>query len=60
MTSVITGDISSGSVLVTGNHSAVLITFTGTNNVELQVDANGDGTYEQTLTSTMSELAALL
>ena len=58
--SAITGDISSGSVLVTGNRSAVLITFTGTNSVDLQVDANGDGTYEQTLPSTMDELATLL
>lgn len=60
VTSVITGDISSGSVLATGNRSAVRITFTGTDSVELQVDANGDGTYEQTLTSTMDELATLL
>ncbi len=58
--SPITGDISSGSLLVTGNRSALLITFTGTNTLNLLVDANGDGTYEQTLPSTMDELAGLL
>jgi len=56
----ITGDIISGAVLVTGKQSALLITFTGANSVELKVDANGDGAYESTLTSTMSELAGLL
>lgn len=53
-------DVSSGSLLVTGDRSALLITFTGTNTVDLLVDANGDNTYEQTLPSTMDELATLL
>lgn len=52
--------VTGGVVKVTGNGSALLITVTALNSFKLEVDANGDGTYEATLTTTRTELEALL
>jgi hypothetical protein len=46
--------------VVGANNSQVLITINADGSVTVQVDANGDGTYEKTLTSTTAELAGLL
>ena len=53
--------LSAGAVKVVGaSGSALLITVGANSTVTIQVDANGDGTYEKTLTSTSSELNGLL
>lgn len=57
---VSTGVVSSGAMKVVGaSNSQMLMTFSATG-VVIDVDANGDGTYEKTLTSTVSELTSLL
>lgn len=55
-----TGVITSGSVKVTGNGSSLLLTVTSADTFTLQVDSNGDGTYESTSTVTRSQLQAVL
>jgi hypothetical protein len=56
------GDVSAGVLKVTGaNNSALLLTVTATNTFKVEVDANGDGTYESSTTGvTKAELEALL
>ena len=52
------GEFSSGSLRVDGNASALLLTVTGSNAFQLQVDANGDGSFEASSTATLGELRA--
>jgi hypothetical protein len=54
------GDVTAGSLRVDGRSSALLITLTGTNAFQLQLDANGDGSFESGSTATVAELRALL
>ena len=55
-----TNVLSAGVVKVVGaNNSQLVITVTGNNSVSIQIDANGDGTFEKTVSSTVSELEAL-
>jgi len=54
------GNVTGGSIKVTGANSALVLTVSGTDTFTLQVDANGDGTYESTSTVTRSTLNALL
>ena len=56
-----TGTLSSGVIKVVGaNGSQLLMTVNSTTSVTIQVDANGDGTFESTVTSTQAELRNLL
>lgn len=51
----------SGIVLVVGaNNSKVRVTVTSVDNFLIQVDANGDGTYENSSTATLTDLMQLL
>ena len=54
------GVVTSGSIKVTGNNSSLLLTVTSADTFTLQVDSNGDGTYESTSTVTHSQLQAVL
>jgi hypothetical protein len=55
-----TGAVTSGSIKVVGAANSQLLLTVGSGDVvTLQVDANGDNTYETTLTSTGTELAGL-
>jgi hypothetical protein len=54
------GAFSGGSLRVDGNASALLLTVTGTDTFQLQVDANGDGTFDASSTVTLAGLRALL
>ena len=49
-----------GSLKVEGAKSSLLLTVTTPNNFTLQVDTNGDGTYDSTTTTTKAELQGLL
>jgi len=56
-----TGTLSSGVIKVVGaNGSQLVMTVTSSTTVTIQVDANGDGTFESTVTSTQTELRNLL
>lgn len=53
--------VTAGVVKVTGAAGSQLLVTAGSNNaVTLQVDANGDGTFEKSVSSTFAELKALL
>lgn len=53
--------VSAGAIKVVGAAgSQLLITVVGSNNVAIQVDANGDSVYEKNVASTIAELRALL
>lgn len=56
------GDVSAGVLKVTGaSNSALLLTVTAANTFKVEVDANGDGTYESSTPGvTKAELEALL
>jgi hypothetical protein len=55
-----TGAVLSGVVKVVGAANSQLLATVGSGStVTIQVDANGDGTFEKTLTSTQSELKSL-
>ena len=54
------GVVTSGSIKVTGSGSSLLLTVTSADTFTLQVDSNGDGTYESTSTVTHSQLQAVL
>jgi hypothetical protein len=54
------GDFQSGSLKIVGNKSALLITVTAENTFKLELDADGDGTYESSTTATLADLKALL
>lgn len=54
------GAITAGSIKVTGAGSVLLLTATSADTFSLQVDANGDGTYDSTSSVTRSQLQALL
>lgn len=50
-----------GVIKVVGAGGSQLVMTVGSNNtVTIQIDANGDGTFDKTVSSTMSELEALL
>jgi hypothetical protein len=55
-----TGSLTGGVVKITGNGSSLLMTVTGTDSIKLEVDGNGDGTYETTVTTTRTELESLM
>ncbi|MEJ8837885.1 hypothetical protein [Ramlibacter sp. AN1133] len=54
------GDVSAGSLRVDGSASALLVTVTGTNTFQLQVDTNGDGSFDASSTATLADLRAQL
>ena len=55
-----TGAVTAGTVkVVAGAGSQLLMTIAADGSVALQLDANGDGAFEKTLTSTVTELKAL-
>lgn len=55
-----TANPTSGSMTILGaNNTRVVVTVVGVNSVQLQVDANGDGTLESTQTTTWSALSLL-
>jgi hypothetical protein len=54
------GVVTAGSIKVTGNGSSLLLTVLSADTFTLQVDSNGDGTYESTSTVTRSQLQAVL
>lgn len=54
------GSVTGGAIKVSGAGSTLLVTVTGADSFKLEIDANGDGVYETTQTTTRSELAALL
>lgn len=53
------GNVTAGSLKVVGQASQATITVTGTNTFEIAVDANADGSYEQTQSATLEELRGL-
>ena len=53
------GNVTAGSLRVDGKQSALLLTVTATNSFSLQVDANGDGSFETVNTTTLDELRSL-
>jgi hypothetical protein len=55
-----TGAITAGAIKVTGSNSSLLLTVTSSDSFSLQVDSNGDGSYESTSTVTRSQLQALI
>jgi hypothetical protein len=56
-----TGLFTAGVVKVVGAGGSQLVMTVGSNNtVTIQIDANGDGTFEKTVSSTVSELESLL
>jgi hypothetical protein len=56
-----THNATAGVIKVVGaNNSQVLVTINGDSSVTIQLDANGDGVYEKTITSTTAELAGLV
>jgi hypothetical protein len=56
-----TNRATAGVIKVVGaNNSQVLVTINGDSSVTIQLDANGDGVYEKTITSTTAELAGLV
>lgn len=55
-----TGTPTAGVIKVVGaNNAGLLFTINGDGTVTIQLDANGDGVYEKTITSTTTELASL-
>ena len=50
------GSVTAGAIKVAGSGSALLLTVTSTDTFSLQVDTNGDGTYDSTSTVTRSQL----
>ncbi len=53
--------LTAGVVKVVGAGNSQLVMTVGSNNtVTIQIDANGDGMFEKTVSSTASELASLL
>jgi hypothetical protein len=55
-----TGVVTAGSIKVTGAGSTLLLTVTAPDTFSLQVDTNGDGSYDDTSTVTRSQLQALI
>jgi hypothetical protein len=56
----VSGEVTSGSLRVDGDKSALLLTTTAPSSFSLQVDANGDGSFESGTTTTLGELRGLL
>jgi hypothetical protein len=54
------GDVLSGSLLVQGRNSRLLLTVPSTNSFRLQVDADGNGSYESSRVVTLAQLRAQL
>lgn len=52
------GVLTAGSIKVTGAASSLVLTVTGPDSYSLQVDTNGDGTFESTTTVTRADLEA--
>jgi hypothetical protein len=46
--------------VVSGNNAQMTLTFTGNNNAVIQIDGTGDGTFETSITTNVTELASLL
>ena len=55
-----TGAMTAGAIKVVGSNSGLLLTVTSSDTFSLQVDTNGDGTYDSTSTVTRSQLDAQL
>jgi hypothetical protein len=55
-----TGAITAGAIKVTGANSSLLLTVTSSDSFSLQVDTNGDGSYDSTSPVTRSQLQALI
>lgn len=55
-----TGTVTAGSIKVAGSGSALLLTVTSNDTFSLQVDTNGDGTYDSTSTVTRAQLESQL
>ncbi|GAB3773013.1 hypothetical protein GCM10028796_44700 [Ramlibacter monticola] len=53
------GNVTAGSLRVDGKQSALLLSVTAINSFSLQVDANGDGTFETVTPTTLEELRSL-
>jgi hypothetical protein len=53
---VTSGVYTAGAIKVTGSKSALQVTVTGSNTFQLQLDSNGDGTWDATTTKTLAEL----
>lgn len=61
MTTDASGQYTAGSLKVVGaSNASVLLTVTAANTLKLELDANGDGTYEASTTVTLTELRAQL
>lgn len=57
----VTGKITAGVIKVVGaNNAQLLITINSGGSVTVQLDANGDGAFEKTITTTTTELAGLV
>jgi hypothetical protein len=57
----VTDVVASGVIKVVGAaNSQLQLTFTGGGNATIQLDANGDGTFEKSIDTTMAELNGLL
>ena len=54
------GVVTAGSIKVTGSGSSLLLTVASADTFTLQVDSNGDGTYESSSTVTHSQLQSVL
>jgi hypothetical protein len=54
------GAITTGSIKVTGSGSSLLLTATGSDAFTLEVDTNGDGTFDSGTAVTRTELQALI
>lgn len=54
------GAFTGGSLKVVGSHSALLLTVAGADAFSLQLDANGDGSYEGSTPTTVTELQSRL
>jgi hypothetical protein len=53
-----TGVVTAGSIKVTGANSNLVLTVIGSDSYSLQVDTNGDGTFESTSTVSRADLEA--
>jgi hypothetical protein len=57
----LTDVVSAGVIKVVGaGGSQLTLTFTGAGNATIQIDANGDGTFEKSISTTLTELKGLL
>jgi hypothetical protein len=58
---VTTHNVTAGAIKVVGaNNTQLLVTINADSSVTIQIDTNGDGVYDKTITSTTAELAGLV